>query len=226
MARTKEITTDTYVARVAQSEFRHAKRVTEIRRAALYDESLPDLDRATFGLTGSTEKLEHYRKLGERVIEHIGEPIIVIKDTAGGKVKRASGGIVAGPVKVVFGSPLRSLSGEEKTIDSANLRVPITFPTTFALHSSQTYRNQDEEHIYQDAETSMRERGSDKYYIDIISLNPNYRMPKDELGERQVYESPAGEILIGRSAIYSCDRFTLGVSRLLQVIEESATQKV
>jgi hypothetical protein len=71
--------TEKYLEKIIKSEIAHQKRLSKIKAEILADESLPMLDRAVLGITGSEKILNVHKDLANKAKAHSNEPIIGVK---------------------------------------------------------------------------------------------------------------------------------------------------
>jgi hypothetical protein len=185
--------TEKYLEKIDRANDRHLDALREIRADALEDLDLPDLDRAVLGLTGSPERLEQFRTLSERVVRNIGRPLIIIeatrrpnRDNSSEIVSQAYGGVVAGEMKIRFGTPLsHSDDEEEPKIDSAHMYVPVLPVFAYQHFEGSGFARQPEINIWVNSDTGKYDKKEKKGKLEVAHIRPNYDRRPNEAEEAE-----------------------------------------
>jgi hypothetical protein len=225
MSQTTKTGTEKYLGKIERANNVRDDLLRDIRLEALYDTDLPDLDRAVLGLTGSDERLTHYREVNEEISRNIGKPIIIVTAMRPKSfqnqdrevvVKEAQGGIIAGEIKVKFGSPLsHGAEDEEPKIDSASMIVPV-LPVVAYQHYERS-----KPATYLNEQTGDYDRREGEGRLKIASISPNYRARPDEHDERPMFDGVVPNLFVGRRSMYTSELFLKGVHNLLEAIEDA-----
>jgi hypothetical protein len=202
----------------------HMRRVRKLRAQVLEDESLPDLDRAVLGATGSFEELYRHQRLAEKIGSLVGQPIIRIDRIEREQVTEASGGIVLGPVEASSNSTPRS---DEKHFHNSKLSVPVS-PSISWWVSRSMRPVYEQEKVFFDQENTMydKDRGISKLEIANISAVYPYRQAFKVLDPYSEFEHriPHQDVLVGREEIYNHDLFSHGIHKVLTALDGRAAE--
>ncbi|HET8991780.1 MAG TPA: hypothetical protein VFN31_01965 [Candidatus Saccharimonadales bacterium] len=198
-----------------------------IQQQVLLDSDLDDLDRAIFGLTGSYDKLVHYRQLSQTIGRLAGKPVIVVKrpDSSGiptldGNVYEADGGFMTGNMDVFF-TYRGDVADGPHNIRGVQLSAEVE-PTLSLRYVTSITAEKYGEQVFTDEDTEHYDRATGYGYLKLHSISRN--IPAQGVDDTPtVTESTFGEILMDRPQIYSSVYFNQGISRLLQHMEEMRT---
>jgi hypothetical protein len=227
----KETSTQQWQSKIEAGEKRYLQRHRKLKEQIRMDESLPDLDRAVLGATGSPEELKRYQDLARKIGGLAGQPIIKIEETQDGKVMNADAGLIAGPVEASLDYWSGVMGDEEKEFSGSTLKVPVS-PSVVYMKSHKTpiCRSRREQEMFFDEQNSLYDREEKISRVEIARIWPikSWVPGRNQITEPSqdfVHRIPFGSVLVGREAIYASSHFSEGVSDILLAIEKYPSEE-
>lgn len=208
---------------------RYLEAIRQERRRICEDEHLDSVDRAVLGTLATEEALTRYRTLARFVGQQIGKPLIVVSEVKEGRVTRAGGGIIAGPMRgVVRDINFRHHGSREEDPPeySATLVVPVNPIATYAWYQRPRGYRETEHNVYVNRDTTgSNTPGGDLDIVHFRSSIYNNRT-SDPLQDVESTVQTA-QVLVGREAIYRKGEWLAnGLLHLLLAIEETRPASV